>query len=284
MNIDVNQLAAHFANIPFQVEGIYRYARNPGVPHADYTDTLPGFVFPLTGKTQFQFNDTPYILSPGKVVHGGAKMKLAHTMFGNMNWEYILVLYRIGDTELEETSFSHQHFELSTGQSPRLIELIMRLWRVYNQRGGISMFQTEMLFRNVLNEALLCVENRQNSYTSDALFERVSRYIHEYYDQSLTIASLAEQNNVNRNRLAYVFKRHAGMGPAEYLLKYRLHMAQEMLFTSDVSIQQIAQSVGIADPYYFSRVFKKQKGISPTEYREKFIHNPCQSQQASILI
>ncbi|KKO53175.1 AraC family transcriptional regulator [Paenibacillus sp. DMB20] len=276
MKIDVNQLAEHFAHTPFQVEGVYRYARNPGVPYADYTDSFPGFVFPLTGKVQFQFNGTPYIFSPGKVVHGGAKMKLDQKMFGITNWEYILVQYRICNSELEESSFSHQHFELSTGQSPRLIDLIMRLWHVYNQRGGISKFQTEMLFREVLNETLLCVINREDSCgTTYTLFERVSNYIHEYYDQSLTIASLAEQNNVNRNRLSYVFRRHAGMGPAEYLLKYRINMAQEMLFTSDAPVQQIAQTVGIVDPFYFSRVFKKQFGISPTEYREKFINNPC---------
>lgn len=284
MKIDVNQLAEHFARIPFQVEGIYRYAKHPGVPHADYTDTVPGFVFPLTGKVQFQFNGTPYILTPGKVVHGGAKMKLAQKMFGNTNWEYILVLYRICNSELEESSLSHQHFELLTGQSPRLIELIKRLWHVYNQPGGISKFQTEMLFRDVLNEALLCVVNRQNSRESHTLFERVSKYIHEHYDQSLTIDSLAEHNNVNRNRLSYVFRRHAGMGPAEYVLKYRINLAQEMLFTSDAPVQQIAETVGIADPYYFSRVFKKQFGISPTQYREQFINNPCEVQQASILI
>ena len=275
MEIDVNQLAVHLAHTPFQVEGVYRYSRDSGVPYADFTDSFPGFVFPLTGKIQFQFNGTPYIFSPGKVVHGGANMKLDQENFSNINWEYILVQYRICNSELEELSFSHQHFELSTGQSPRLIELIMRLWHVYNQRGGISMFQTEMLFRDVLNEALLCVANRQNNCESHALFERVSNYIHEYYYQSLTIASLVEQNNVNRNRLSYVFRRHAGMGPAEYLLKYRINKAQEMLFTSDAPVQEIAQTVGIADPFYFSRVFKKQFGISPTEYREKFINNPC---------
>ena len=275
MKIDVNQLAKHLAHTPFQVEGVYRYTRNSGVPYADYTDSFPGFVFPLTGKIQFQFNGTPYIFSPGKVVHGGAKMKLDQKNYDNTNWEYILVLYRICNTELEETSLSHQHFELSTGQSPRLIELIMRLWHVYNQRGGIPMFQTEMLFRDILNEALLCVVNRQHSCESHTLFERVSTYIHEYYYQSLSISSLAEQNNVNRNRLSYVFRKYAGMGPAEYLLNYRINIAQEMLFTSDASVQQIAQTVGIDDPFYFSRVFKKQLGISPTEYREKFINNPC---------
>ncbi|MBI6865411.1 helix-turn-helix transcriptional regulator [Lysinibacillus fusiformis] len=275
MNIDVNQLAEYLAHIPFQVEGIYRYASNSGVPYADYTDAFPGFIFPLNGKIQFHFNGTPYIFSPGKIVHGGAKMKLDQKNFDNTNWEYILVLYRICNSEPQEAGFSHQHFELSTGQSPRLIELVMRLWHVYNQRGGISRFQTEMLFRDVLNEALLCVVNRQNSCQSHILFEQVSSYIHEHYYQSLTIPLLAEQYNVNRNRLSYVFRKHAGMGPAEYLLKYRINMAQEMLFKSDAPVQQIAQAVGMDDPFYFSRVFKKQFGIPPKEFREKFINNPC---------
>jgi AraC-like DNA-binding protein len=275
VKLDVNQLAEYLAGNPFQVKGVYRYAKNPGVPYADYTDSFPGFVFPLTGKTQFQFNDTPYIFSPGKVVHGGAKMKLAQKVFGETNWEYILVLYRVSNSDSEESGFSNQHFELLTGQSPRLVELLMRLWYVYNQRGGISMLQTEILFREALNEALLCVVNRNNSSESHTLFERISNFIHEYYYQDLTVASLTEQNNVNRNRLSYVFRRHAGMGPAEYLLNYRIKMAQKMLFTSHVSVQHIAQAVGIADPFYFSRVFKKQVGMSPTKYREKFINNPC---------
>ncbi len=52
-------------------------------------------------------------------------------------------------------------------------------------------------------------------------------------------------------------------------------MAQEMLFNSDAPVQQIAQAVGMDDPFYFSRVFKKQFGIPPKEFREKFINNPC---------
>ncbi|MED2918847.1 AraC family transcriptional regulator [Bacillus sp. AR8-1] len=274
MKLDVNELAEYLANNPFRVEGVYRYAKNPGVPCAESTDSFPGFVFPLTGKTQFQFNGTPYILSPGKVIHGGAKMTLAHKMLGEINWEYILVLYQISNSEREDSGFTHQHFELLTGQSPRLVELLMRLWDVYNQRGGISMLQTEMLFREALNEALLSVVNRENNYESHTLFERISSYVRKYYYKDITIHTLTEQNNVNRNRLSYVFRKHAGMGPAEYVLNYRIKMAQKMLCTSGVPVQQIAQAVGITDPFYFSRVFKKRVGISPTKYREKFINNP----------
>ena len=88
----------------------------------------------------------------------------------------------------------------------------MRLWDVYNQRGGISMFQTEMLFREALNEALLSVFNRESNYESHTLFERISSYVRKYYYKDITIHTLTEQNNVNRNRLSYVFRKHAGMG------------------------------------------------------------------------
>lgn len=64
------------------------------------------------------------------------------------------------------------------------------------------------------------------------------------------------------------------MGPAEYILKYRIKIAEQMLLANDASVQQIAETVGIADPYYFSRVFKKQNGVSPTAYRQRFINNP----------
>nr|WP_275446364.1 AraC family transcriptional regulator [Paenibacillus sp. ACRSA] len=275
-------MAEFLAANPFRIQDIFRYAKNPGVPHAEYTDSFPGFVFPLRGKTQFQFDGTPYIFSPGKVVHGGAKMKLAHTVFGKSNWEYILVLYQMNN--FDDAGFSQQHFELLTGQSPRLVEILMRLWHAYNQQGGLSLFQAELLFRELLNETLLCVANRQNSNKSLPIFERISSYIHEHYDQSITVASLTEQNNINRNRLSYVFRRHAGVGPAEYVLNYRIKIAQKMLVTSDVPVQLIAQAVGITDPFYFSRVFKKRVGISPTQYRGKFINNPYSFQQASIHI
>lgn len=61
MNIDINQLAEFFANNSFKVEGIFHYAQNPEIPYVEHTDSFPRFVFPLSGKTQFQFNGTPYI-------------------------------------------------------------------------------------------------------------------------------------------------------------------------------------------------------------------------------
>lgn len=91
----------------------------------------------------------------------------------------------------------------------------------------------------------------------------------------LTIQMLAEHGGVNRNRLTYVFHKYAGMGPGDYLLRYRLNKAKELLLIDSLPVREIAQAAGFRDPFYFSRVFKRRIGISPSGFREGFINNPC---------
>ncbi|MFB0843040.1 helix-turn-helix domain-containing protein [Paenibacillus oleatilyticus] len=281
MKMDINKLAEHFARTSFQVEQVCRYVREPGLSCDDYTEPFPGFVFPLRGKAEFDFSGTSYTLAPGHVVHGGARMSLNRRVLGNAGWEYLLVLYRVCAPEPSGFSLSKTHFQLTPGQSPRLTELLELLWRSSGEPGGISAFQTETLFRCVLEELFVCVRN-QSSDGEQALFEQVSRYIHEHYMDGLSVRALAEQNDINENRLFYVFKKYAGMGPGKYLMAYRLNRAKECLLANDAPIGEVAKSVGYADALYFSRIFKKQAGVSPAEFRGRFRNNPYGFQDGSI--
>ena len=283
MNMDINKLAEHFARTSFQVEQVCRYARDPGKSCDDYTEPFPGFVFPLRGKAEFDFSGTSYTLAQGNVVHGGANMPLNRKVLGNNRWEYLLVLYRVCGPEPPGFRLSKAHFQLIPRQSPRLTELLELLWRSSGEPGGISAFQTETLFRCVLEELFVCVRN-QSSDSEQALFEKVSKYIHEHYMDGLSVRALAEQNEINENRLFYVFKKYTGMGTGKYLMAYRLNRAKEWLLAGDAPIGEVANSVGYADALYFSRIFKKQVGVSPVEFRGKFRNNPYGFQDGSIPI
>ncbi len=274
MKVDINKLADHFARTYFQVEEVYSGIREAGWSGWEYTQPFPGFVFTLSGKSEFNFNGTPYILSQENIVHGGAQMQLTQKVIGNSCCEYLLVLYRICGSEPEGFSLPNVHFELKTGISPRLTELLRRLHQVSSQPDGIAAFKAETLFRDVLDEMFVCVRN-QTDGGAQALFEKLSAYIHEHYMVPLTICQIAEQSGINRNRLSYVFNKYAGMGPGDYLLRYRLNRAKELLLAGEALVQEIAQAVGFNDPLYFSRVFKKQFGIAPSEFRKRFINNPC---------
>ena len=64
------------------------------------------------------------------------------------------------------------------------------------------------------------------------------------------------------------FKQYMGISPAQYILSLRIMNAQNLLERGVYNIREVAEVVGYENPLYFSRVFKKEVGMSPTEYRK----------------
>ena len=63
-----------------------------------------------------------------------------------------------------------------------------------------------------------------------------------------------------------MFKEHTGRCFTDYLAEQRINLAVDLMQTTDLSLAQIGEKVGYGDPNYFSRVFKKRKGVGPREY------------------
>lgn len=93
-----------------------------------------------------------------------------------------------------------------------------------------------------------------------------AEYILDHYAQPITVEGLAEYVCVSHSSLYRRFVKRFQMPPKRFLLEYRIERACEMLVNSDYSIQEISNSVGFEDPFYFSRAFKEIKGMSPRQY------------------
>jgi len=267
MAMELNTIVEHFAATLFQVQGVYRYKIPAGSKGIQRTASYPGFIFPLSGCAEYQFNDTPYIIKPGVVIHGSANTTMRKRVIGNEDWEFVSVLYETYN-ESPRIKLRNTHFSLTSGQSPQLLDMLHHLYATSNRPGGLAVFQTETLFRRVLEETFLCARNQTN-YGAQELFESVSKYIHTHYMDGLTVNSLAKQSGVNENRLFYVFQKYAGMGPADYLRTYRLNRARELLVTTSIPIGTIGEQTGYPDALYFSRIFKRHFGVPPSKFREE---------------
>ncbi|MDG0809946.1 helix-turn-helix transcriptional regulator [Cohnella rhizosphaerae] len=82
------------------------------------------------------------------------------------------------------------------------------------------------------------------------------------------MASLEREFHFHPDYIARCMKRHAGMSPVEYVRHVRVEKARRLLEHSpELSVKQIAEAVGIADPNYFGRLFRKEAGMSPAAYR-----------------
>ena len=93
-------------------------------------------------------------------------------------------------------------------------------------------------------------------------------YMSEHFtDPNLMLQDVAKAVNMSNSRFSTVFSQQTGQTFTEYLIYLRLNKAKEMLRTTNVKSSQIARESGYNDSHYFSYIFKKNVGITPSEYR-----------------
>lgn len=115
--------------------------------------------------------------------------------------------------------------------------------------------------------------SRKRQNTTKMLLEKAKDYIHSNYSEDdLTIQKLADHLHISPSYLSLIFKKDAGVTFLKYLVNIRLNAAKELLSTTDMKTMEIAERIGYPDVNYFSYFFKKNYGISPREYRNKFIY------------
>ena len=96
------------------------------------------------------------------------------------------------------------------------------------------------------------------------------KYIKLHYsNQSLTIDEICSDFNISHSYLCKLFKNKSELTAKGNLIKVRLEEAQKLLSNTNLSIKQIAYSVGFSDETYFMKMFKKSIGITPSSYRNK---------------
>ena len=99
--------------------------------------------------------------------------------------------------------------------------------------------------------------------------DKVIRYIEEHYaDEDLSLNILAEYVRFSPNHLSMIFSQETGETFSKYLIEYRIGKAKEALKCTSLKSSEIAMQVGYRDPHYFSYMFKKVTGMTPTQYRE----------------
>jgi signal transduction histidine kinase/AraC-like DNA-binding protein len=103
---------------------------------------------------------------------------------------------------------------------------------------------------------------------TSALVKQAVAYLHQNYTRPLARWEIAEAIGVNEDYLSRVFHRELGLSPWEYLNRYRIHQAKQLLRGTSESVKSVAHRVGFKDQAYFSRVFRHLTGVSPHAFRD----------------
>jgi AraC-like DNA-binding protein len=104
---------------------------------------------------------------------------------------------------------------------------------------------------------------------SDKHLSKAIQAMHAGLDRSWSVASLAREAHMSRSAFALKFKSVSGQTPLEYLTQWRMHIAGAMIRSNNTSLFEVTSAVGYASESSFSRVFKREMGAAPREYRRK---------------
>lgn len=113
-------------------------------------------------------------------------------------------------------------------------------------------------------------DNRLNS-GSDSFSPELTAVLEDmktHFAENKDITEFAKMCNLSSSRFAHLFTAKVGTSPYKYLLNLRIRQAKYLLLNTNLSVSDIAKSVGYDDPLHFSRIFKKHEGRSPTQYKK----------------
>ena len=128
---------------------------------------------------------------------------------------------------------------------------------------------TQDYLSEIIHIALDLREDHTLSRYHDVMKDAIA-YISEHYsDEELSLNTLAAQVNFSPNHLSSIFKQETGQPFIKYLTDYRMDMAKELLRRTSKKSNEIGIMVGYKDPHYFSYLFKKTQGVTPTQFRSK---------------
>lgn len=122
-----------------------------------------------------------------------------------------------------------------------------------------------------LSQAEVPEEKPHERASSSFIVKNALHYIEENYTQKLTLCEVAEKTYVSQWHLSKLLNRHTGQSFSDILNHVRIEHAKELLKDPSLRIGDISEQVGFLDLAHFSRVFKKQEGVSANEYRNKVL-------------
>lgn len=118
-----------------------------------------------------------------------------------------------------------------------------------------------------LHRYLQTVSRVDNSQIAEEI-DKATMYFSEHYNEDICIEEYAKNHNMSTSWFIRNFKQYTGSTPMQYILAIRIHNAEALLKSNQYNITEIASIIGYDNPLYFSRIFKKVKGLSPSEYRK----------------
>ena len=227
------------------------------------------------GKAHFHFGDKEEIVTAGHMVLYRPKEPQKYEYYGTDQTEVFWVHFTGGNvTNLlrsygltEEKKVFYCGSDLEYQQHFRsMIQELQMCRDDYEEMLEIHLRQIFIKLHRYLQTSCK-IDNSQIAETID----KATLYFNEHYNEDIRIEEYADSQHMSTSWFIRNFRLYTGFTPMQYILSKRIYNAEVLLKNQHYNVTEIARIVGYENPLYFSRAFKKAKGLSPLEYRKNII-------------
>ena len=252
--------------------GTFRLYRRPRLPTYRPRGRIDfQLLYVAAGKAHFFLNDEDVIVTAGHMVLYQPKEIQRYVYYGVDQTEVYWVHFTGGNVKniLKSYGIPLTEHVFYTGQLPEYQNLYLKMIQELKECNP----HYEELLVYYLRQLFILVSRKLNSRSKAADYiqseiESAIRYFSDHFQADIVIDQYAA--SIHRSTAWFIrnFKHYTGMTPMQYIISVRMTHAQQLLSTTDYNITEISAVVGYDNPLYFSRLFKKQIGLSPTDYRK----------------
>ncbi|WP_099204412.1 AraC family transcriptional regulator [Scatolibacter rhodanostii] len=245
-------------------------------PLCHYRLPASTFLFTSGGEAEILLNDASFHVERFGLFHGIKGTLLS--IRPECEWfEYYMVLYKAGEPPFHRREFHKQlaysnPFQQQYGFTPsNPLFFAHQLHRMYDKWKGFSplnLFYEKAAFYQLVYEIYEELEQGCVRVFEPNVIAMATRYLDEHYGESISIQEMCGVLGISYSHFHRRFKEKTGKSPQEYLIAVRLSSSKKALLESNASIREIADSCGFSDEYNFHRLFLKNIGMTPGEYRE----------------
>lgn len=230
------------------------------------------FLFVVSGSAYVRVDEQKCYLKRHHLLHAGKGMEM-DILPAKHEFSCYLVFYK-AVLPASTASLPFGRFYHVILPEPALVHSqIRRMYEQWKQSGILAQIRMKSMLFEFVYELFSQLQASTDRGSPSDLVAYALRYIHEHYNEAVTMDQLADLLGCSSSYMYRLFKAEIGKSPNDYIISLRMEQAQRYLLTTQLNLREIALTVGYADVYYFSRLFKKQFGVSPLQSRKRGAEN-----------